>query len=76
MATVLFSTSPDYTEAQILQNVGSATVHTNVELTVDLGNTMEGSARVIQKEEVILCLQRLIDFIMKGGSSLTGWPPQ
>jgi len=55
---------------------GSATATSNVKLTVDLGNTMDGSSRVIQKEEVLLCLERLMDFIMKGGANLTGWPPQ
>lgn len=76
MATVRFSVPVDGTEAQITQATGAATVTTNVEVTVDLGNTMEGSSRVIQKDEVILALRRLIDYIMAGGKSYTGWPPQ
>jgi hypothetical protein len=76
MATVRFSIFPDATEAQIVQAVGAATVTSNIELTVDLGNTMDGTSRVIQKEEVLLALERLADFIMKGGVNLTGWPPQ
>lgn len=76
MATVRFSIFPDALEAQITQAVGAATVTNNVELTVDLGNTMEGATRVIQKEEVLLCLERLVDFITKGGANLSGWPPQ
>ena len=76
MATVRFSIFPDATEAQIVQAVGAATVTSNIELTVDTGNTMEGSTRVVQKEEVIIALRRLIDFIMKGGASVAGWPPQ
>lgn len=76
MATVRFSIYPDALDAQIVQATGAATVTSNVELTVDLGNTMEGSTRVIQKEEVLLCLRRLEDFIMKGSANLSGWPPQ
>jgi hypothetical protein len=76
MATVRFSYLVDGREDQITQAVGAATVTTNMELTVDLGNTMEGNTRVINKEEVLLGLQRLKDFIMKGGANLTGWPPQ
>lgn len=75
MATVRFSIYPDATEAQITQAVGSATVTNNVELTVDLGSTMDGSSRVISKEEVLLCLERLMDFIAHGGVNQT-WPPQ
>lgn len=76
MATVRFSVFPTAREDQITMAAGAATVTNNVELTVDLGNTMEGSTRVINKEEVLLCLERLIDFITKGGANLTGWPPQ
>lgn len=76
MATVRFSIFPDALEAQIVQAVGAATVTSNIELTVDLGNTMDGASRVIQKDEVLLALQRLRDFILKGGANLTGWPPQ
>lgn len=76
MATVRFSYLTDGREDQITQAVGAATVTTNMELTIDTGNTMEGNTRVINKEEVLLGLQRLKDFIMKGGASTTGWPPQ
>lgn len=76
MATVRFSYLTDGREDQITQAVGAATVTTNMELTIDTGNTMEGNTRVINKEEVLIGLRRLIDFIMKGGASQTGWPPQ
>ena len=76
MATVRFSYLTDGREDQITQAAGAATVTTNMELTIDLGNTMEGNTRVINKEEVLLGLQRLKDFIMKGGANLSGWPPQ
>lgn len=76
MATVRFSYLTDGREDQVVQAVGAATVTTNVELTIDIGNTMEGNTRVINKEEVLIALQRLKDFIMKGGASTTGWPPQ
>lgn len=76
MATVRFSVPVDGIESAITQAVGAATVTTNVELTVDLGNTMEGSTRVIQKDEVLLALKRLQDYIMTGGKTAAGWPPQ
>lgn len=76
MATVRFSVPVDGIESAITQAVGAATVTTNVELTVDLGNTMEGSTRVIQKDEVLLALTRLRDYIMTGGKTAAGWPPQ
>lgn len=75
MATVLFSTTPGDREQDILQNVGSATVHKNVEITIDLGNTMDGSSRVISKEEVIHTLKRFIDFLVHGAQNQE-WPPQ
>ncbi len=76
MATVRFSVYPTAQEFQITQAVGAATVTNNVELTVDLGTTMDGGTRVISKEEVLLCLERLVDYITKGGANLSGWPPQ
>jgi hypothetical protein len=75
MATVRFSTYPSATEAQIVQAVGSATVTSNIELTVDLGNTMDGGNRQISREEVILSVRRLLDFLVHGGANGTGWPP-
>jgi hypothetical protein len=76
VATIRFSYLTDGREDQITQVAGAATVTTNMELTIDVGNTMEGNTRVINKEEVLLGLKRLQDFIMKGGASQTGWPPQ
>lgn len=64
MATLRLSTFPGATEAQIVSAVGAATVTSNIELTVDMGNTMEGSSRVIQRDEVLLALQRLRDYIL------------
>lgn len=76
MATVRFSTFPGAKESDIVQAVGAATVTSNIELTVDLGNTMDGSSRVVSKQEVLYALDRLHDYIMKGGTNLAGWPPQ
>lgn len=76
MATVRLSISPTQREDQVTQAVGAATVTTNVELTIDLGTTMDGGTRVISKEEVLLCLERMVDYITKGGTNLAGWPPQ
>ncbi len=75
MATVRWSIFPDAREVDITQAVGAATVTNNIELTVDLGTTMDGGTRVISKEEVVHSLQTLIDFIIHGGTNQT-WPPQ
>lgn len=64
MATIRFSTFPGATEAQIVQAVGAAVVTSNIELTVDMGNTMDGATRVIQRDEVLLALQRLRDYLL------------
>jgi hypothetical protein len=76
VATVRFSIAPGFVDAQITQAVGAATVTTNVELTVDLGNTMDGATRVISREELVHTLKRLHDYIVQGGTNRTGWPPQ
>jgi hypothetical protein len=75
LATVRFSTFPGAREQDIVQAVGSATATSNIELTVDLGNTMESSSRVLTKQEVIYSLKRLIDFLVHGGTNQI-WPPQ
>jgi hypothetical protein len=64
VATVRFSTFPTATEAQIVQAAGAATVTSNIELTVDLGNTMDGSTRPVNREELLLALERLVDYIV------------
>lgn len=64
MATIRLSTFPGATEAQIVQAVGAAVVTSNIELTVDMGNTMDGATRVIQRDEVLLALQRLRDYLL------------
>lgn len=47
-----------------MQAVGAATVTSNIELTVDLGNTMDGSTRPVNREELLLALERLVDYIL------------
>lgn len=47
-----------------MQAVGAATVTSNIELTVDLGNTMDGSSRPVNREELLLALRRLEDYIV------------
>ena len=71
MATVRWSIFPGATEGQITQATGAATVTNNIELTVDLGNTMDGATRVISREEVLHSLQRLRDYILDHP-----WTPQ
>jgi hypothetical protein len=71
MATVRWSIFPGATEAQITQAVGAATATNNIELTVDLANTMDGATRVVSKEEVLHSLYRLRDYIIDHP-----WTPQ
>lgn len=71
MATVRWSTTPGDREQDIVQAVGAATVTKNIELTVDLGNTMDGSSRILSREEVLHSLYRLCDYIVDHT-----WTPQ
>ena len=64
MATIRLSIFPTATEAQIVQAAGAATVTSNIELTVDMGNTMDGTSRPVNREEVVLALRRLIDYVL------------
>lgn len=76
MATRLYSIDPENSEFQVTEAVGSAIVTKNVELTVNLASTLitdsnsPTGTRAITKNEVILSLEKLKDYILKGN-----WPP-
>jgi len=72
MATRLYKYSPDQNETEITDGVGSAVASDAVEVTIELANTVysEGSQRVISKEEVILGLEKIINYI-----NAKPWPP-
>ncbi|HNA61457.1 MAG TPA: hypothetical protein PKW79_00065 [Rhabdochlamydiaceae bacterium] len=63
MATRRYGLSRGETEFQVTEGVGSATASDNIELTVDL-------AVSLTKNEVILALEMLQNWILKGN-----WPP-
>lgn len=63
MATRRYGLSRGETEFQVTEGVGSATASDNIELTVDL-------AASLTKNEVILALEMLQNWIVKGN-----WPP-
>ena len=63
MATRIYKISRGETEFQVAEDVGSATVSDNIELTVDLAVSLE-------KNEVLLALDMLKNHIVKGN-----WPP-
>lgn len=63
MATRRYGLSRGETEFQVTEGVGSATASDNIELTVDL-------AASLTKNEVILALEMLQNWILKGN-----WPP-
>ena len=75
MATVRWSIFPTAREQDITQAVGAATVTNNIELTVDLGTTMDGGTRALSREEVIHTVRTLLNFLIHGGTNAT-WPPQ
>jgi hypothetical protein len=69
MATVRFKVSPGTKEESIVQEVGAANNSHIVELTVDVATTgvNEGaSTRAIKKAEVLECLKKLENWIIKG----------
>lgn len=70
MATRLYSYVPNQAAYAITEAVGSATVTGPIELTVDLGNVMVGSAAPLKRQEVLEGLQKLIEHIERGN-----WPP-
>ena len=74
MATRLYGANPGYKAEDVVEGVGSATSANNVELTVDLANTIvldEGSStRTISKTEVLIILNLFAQWITKGN-----WPP-
>ena len=76
MATRLYSVNPEDSEFQITEAVGSAIVTKNIELTVNLSATLitdsnsPTGTRAITKNEVLLALQKMENYIEKGS-----WPP-
>lgn len=73
MATRRFGLSVGKTEFSINEAAGAATVTDNIEITVDLANTIvtdNGVTRTVSREEVILALEQLMNYIVK-----VKWPP-
>lgn len=73
MATRLFGISVGEGEFAVTEGVGSAVSADKVELTVELATTAvndNGTTRGISKQEVLDCLEKLENHIMK-----SNWPP-
>lgn len=76
MATRLYSVNPEDNEFQITEAVGSANTTKNIELTVNLANSIitdsnvVGGTRAISKNEVILALRKMLNYLEK-----SSWPP-
>lgn len=73
MATRLYGLNPSQSLENVNESVGSATTARNVELTVDLANTIvsdSGTTRTISKNEVLLILEMFMQYIVRGN-----WPP-
>lgn len=73
MATRLFTIGPDAKLVNVVEGVGAAASSQIINLTVDLAsNTVnEGSStRGVKKSEVLLALDTLKQYIIRGN-----WPP-
>lgn len=73
MATRRYKISVGETEFQVVEEVGAAVNSDTVELTVDLATTAvtdNGSTRAITKNEVLIALEQLENYILSHN-----WPP-
>lgn len=74
MATRLYGISVGQAEGAISEGAGSAVAADNIELTVDIANTvvnLNGSdTRIVTKQEVLDALDKIKNHILKGN-----WPP-
>ncbi len=73
MATRLYGISVGAGEFSVTEGAGSAVAADKVELTVELATTAVGaftSTRAITKSEVLDCLDKIKNHIIKGN-----WPP-
>jgi hypothetical protein len=71
MATRRYSVQPGDADAYgITEAVGAATATKCIELTVDLGNVVEGNTRPPNRQEVITALEKLFDYVRQ-----SNWPP-
>jgi len=71
MATRRFSTAPgDAFPHGIVQAAGAATVSKPIEVTVDLGNVVQGNTRPLSKQDVLQALHNLKTYVAS-----ISWPP-
>lgn len=73
MATRLYKISVGEGEFSVAEGAGSAVASDTVELTVELASTAvnaNGSTRGILKSEVLDCIEKIKNHIIKGN-----WPP-
>lgn len=73
MATRMYGLNPSQPLENVVENVGSAASSAFIVLTVDLSTSAitEGSTtRGILKSEVILVMETLVQYIIRGN-----WPP-
>ncbi len=73
MATRLYAIGPNGQLSTVVEGVGSATSSLLINLTVDLsttGVTNGSGSRVISREEVLLAIETLEQYLIK-----SNWPP-
>lgn len=70
MATRLYSYTPNTPPYGVTEATGSATVTGPIEITIDLGNVMQGSTTALKRQDVLEGLQKVIEHIERGN-----WPP-
>lgn len=73
MATRRYSVNPGASLETLVEAAGAATVTASIELTVDCAATVvtdSGATRKISKLEVLLALEEMKEYIVRGN-----WPP-
>jgi hypothetical protein len=63
-------TAPGESLQSVTEAVGAATATKSIELTIDLANVTDGSTKAITREQALLAVGRLKDYIIT-----CKWPP-
>jgi hypothetical protein len=70
MATRRYSINPGDNDTQVTEAAGAAVATKNIELTVNLANVLDGATKAISRDQVLVALEQLKQYIMRGN-----WPP-
>lgn len=70
MATRRYSYTPNAAPYGVIESVGAATATGPIEITIDLGNVMQGSTTALKRQDVLDALTKMTEYIEHGN-----WPP-